>query len=135
MSKIEDVNNIDLDNEGEFIQVKKKSDKNQDSKTDKRKTKARSRNNSVGEGKTSNKPRSRNSSSNAGRVNKIDNRSKPGRGKNVRKGGKIGRNYEDEEWRTVYIGFIERGTSSEELANVFKVLDPKLLICHPIFNF
>ena len=135
MSKIEDVNNIDPDNEGEFIQVKKKSDKNQDSRTDKRKPKARSRNNSVGEGKTSNKPRSRNSSSNAGRVNKVDNRSKPGRGKNVRKGGKIGRNYEDEEWRTVYIGFIERGTSSEELANVFKVLDPKLLICHPIFNF
>merc|ERR1711936_675416 len=31
-----------------------------------------------------------------------------------------GRIYEDEEWRTVYIGFVERGTSSEDLAKVFK---------------
>ena len=43
------------------------------------------------------------------------------RHKNVRKGGKTARNYEDEEWRTVYIGFVERGTSSEDLAKVFKV--------------
>ena len=42
------------------------------------------------------------------------------RNKNQRKGGKTGRNYEDEEWRTVYIGFVERGTSSEDLAKVFK---------------
>ena len=39
----------------------------------------------------------------------------------MRKGGKTGRNYEDEEWRTVYIGFVERGTSSEDLAKIFKV--------------
>ena len=39
----------------------------------------------------------------------------------MRKGGKTARNYEDEEWRTVYIGFVERGTSSEDLAKVFKV--------------
>ena len=44
------------------------------------------------------------------------------RHKNARKGGKsAGRIYEDEEWRTVYIGFVERGTSSEDLAKVFKV--------------
>ena len=43
------------------------------------------------------------------------------RHKNARKGGKsAGRIYEDEEWRTVYIGFVERGTSSAELAKVFK---------------
>ena len=39
----------------------------------------------------------------------------------ARKTGKTARNYEDEEWRTVYIGFVERGTSSEDLAKVFKV--------------
>jgi len=30
------------------------------------------------------------------------------------------RDYENEEWRTVYIGFVERGTSEEELAQHFK---------------
>ena len=46
------------DGEGEFIQVRKKSDKvNHDSKpNDKKKNKSRSRNNSLGEGKPS-KPR------------------------------------------------------------------------------
>ena len=44
------------------------------------------------------------------------------RNKNLtRKTGKTAKNYEDEEWRTVYIGFVERGTSSEDLAKVFKV--------------
>ena len=48
------------DGEGEFIQVRKKSDKmtsagtsDKHSGTDKRKNKSRSRNNSLGEGKTS----------------------------------------------------------------------------------
>ena len=31
------------------------------------------------------------------------------------------RDYEDEEWRTVYIGFVERGTSEQELLHHFKV--------------
>ena len=67
--------------------------------------------------------RSRNSSANACRVSKFDSRSarsQAHRNKNQRKGGKTGRNHEDEEWRTVYIGFVERGTSSEDLAKVFK---------------
>jgi len=33
---------------------------------------------------------------------------------------KQNRDYENEEWRTVYIGFVERGTSEEELAMHFK---------------
>ena len=33
----------------------------------------------------------------------------------------VSRDYEDEEWRTVYIGFIERGTTEAELLNHFKV--------------
>jgi len=119
------------DGEGEFIQVRKKSEKSQNvlnpdknDKTDKKKSKSRSRHNSLGEGKTS-KPRSRNSSANAGRVSKVEGRSSAARAqaqrhKNQRKAGKSARNHEDEEWRTVYIGFVERGTSSEELAKVFK---------------
>ena len=53
------------------------------------------------------------------------------RHKNVRKGGKTARNYEDEEWRTVYIGFVERGTSSEDLAKVFKVQSAKSDLSSP----
>jgi len=33
---------------------------------------------------------------------------------------KLARNYEDEEWRTVYVGFVERGTTEQELADHFK---------------
>jgi len=114
------------DGEGDFIQVRKKSDKmtsagNSDkhSGTDKRKNKSRSRNNSLGEGKAS-KARSRPSSANTGRTVKVEKGRPVQRHKNMRKGGKTGRNYEDEEWRTVYIGFVERGTSSEDLAKIFK---------------
>jgi len=133
MSKVEEAALADVvDGEGEFIQVKKKADKLQekDNKTDKRKTsnnKSRSRNNSIGDGKPS-KPRSRNSSANAGRTSKVagfrapnaNARGAGGARGNPRKGGGKSRNYEDEEWRTVYIGFVERGTSSEDLAKVFK---------------
>ena len=28
---------------------------------------------------------------------------------------------QDEEWRTVYVGFVERGTTEQELADHFKV--------------
>lgn len=65
--------------------------------------------------------RSRPSSANAGRAVRAEKGRVVQRHKNMRKGGKTARNYEDEEWRTVYIGFIERGTSSEDLAKVFKV--------------
>ena len=70
------------------------------------------------------KKRSRNSSANHGRPVKFEskNAGKSHRNKNLtRKTGKTAKNYEDEEWRTVYIGFVERGTSSEDLAKVFKV--------------
>ena len=40
------------------------------------------------------------------------------------------RDYEDEEWRTVYIGFIERGTTEEELLNHFKVCNVNFLHRH-----
>ena len=30
-------------------------------------------------------------------------------------------NAQDEEWRTVYVGFVERGTTEQELADHFKV--------------
>ena len=33
---------------------------------------------------------------------------------------------QDEEWRTVYVGFVERGTTEQELADHFKV-NTKLL--------
>jgi len=41
-------------------------------------------------------------------------------GKQSRKLQKPSRDYEDEEWRTVYIGFVERGTSEQELLHHFK---------------
>lgn len=115
------------DGEGEFIQVRKKSERitstgggDKHSGTDRRKNnKSRSRNNSIGEGKPS-KARSRPSSANAGRAVKVEKGRVIQRHKNGRKGGKASRNHEDEEWRTVYIGFVERGTSSEDLAKVFK---------------
>merc|ERR1719273_561055 len=117
------------DDGGEFIQVRKKSERSNNDKNsasngtnDKKKPKPRSRNNSIGEGKPF-KTRSRNSSANHGRTTKVDARNggKFPRTKNMtRKTGKTARNYEDEEWRTVYIGFVERGTSSEDLAKVFK---------------
>ena len=149
MSKVDSTNKVSnnadnnaKDGEGEFIQVRKKSEKNtanHDKNIERKKNKSRSRNNSLGEGRPS-KPRldyinffifffqilisrSRNSSANASRVSKVENRgggSRAHRNKNQRKGGKSGRTYEDEEWRTVYIGFVERGTSSEDLAKVFK---------------
>jgi len=116
----------------DFIQVKKKSDKNDQTKaaTDKKvgeeefikkKSKSRSRNNSIGEGKP-NKPRSRNASANQGKTSRTDgkNFSKAHKNKQNRKTAKANRNYENEEWRTVYIGFVERGTSEEELALHFK---------------
>ena len=62
LSKKED-GNKSSDGEGEFIQVRKKSEKTQNvlnpdknDKVDKKKSKSRSRNNSLGEGKSS-KPR------------------------------------------------------------------------------
>jgi len=132
MSKVDSTNKVSnnadnnaKDGEGEFIQVRKKSEKNtanHDKNIERKKNKSRSRNNSLGEGRPS-KPRSRNSSANASRVSKVESRgggSRAHRNKNQRKGGKSGRTYEDEEWRTVYIGFVERGTSSEDLAKVFK---------------
>ena len=153
------------DDGGEFIQVRKKSERSNNDKNsasngtnDKKKPKPRSRNNSIGEGKPFKTRyvcifletssclllfiRSRNSSANHGRTTKMDTRNggKFPRTKNMaRKTGKTARNYEvrslvqiyhwywgkpnyqDEEWRTVYIGFVERGTSSEDLAKVFKV--------------
>jgi len=115
--------------EGEFIQVKKKSDqvkgandkKPGDEEFTKKKSKSRSRNNSMGEGKPS-KPRSRNASASQGKTNRSDgkNFSKAHKNKQNRKTAKVNRNYENEEWRTVYIGFVERGTSEEELASHFK---------------
>jgi len=118
--------------EGEFIQVKKKSDKTDPNKgaTDKKngeeeftkkKSKSRSRNNSIGEGKPS-KARSRNNSANYGKTSRADgkNFSKSQKNKHNRKTAKANRDYENEEWRTVYIGFIERGTSEAELALHFK---------------
>jgi len=127
-------------------------------KQPKKKNRARSRNNSIGEGKpvpanNANKPRSRNSSANQGKpVNAQSNKSrsrnssanqgKPvaaGKGgkPNPNKGGKPGkatqqggkkrgrdkanaRNYENEEWRTVYIGFVARETTEEQMAEHFK---------------
>eukprot|EP00091_Calanus_sinicus_P002579 TRINITY_DN12654_c0_g1_i1.p1 TRINITY_DN12654_c0_g1~~TRINITY_DN12654_c0_g1_i1.p1 ORF type:complete len:103 (-),score=40.83 TRINITY_DN12654_c0_g1_i1:160-468(-) len=61
----------------DFIQVKKKSDKtandkkNGDEEFIKKKSKSRSRNNSIGEGKPS-KPRSRNASANQGKTSRAD---------------------------------------------------------------
>ena len=34
---------------------------------------------------------------------------------------------QDEEWRTVYVGFVERGTTEQELADHFKVDFPFLV--------
>ena len=63
MSKVDNKVSTNVDNskdgEGEFIQVRKKSDKNtanHDKNTERKKNKSRSRNNSLGEGKPS-KPR------------------------------------------------------------------------------
>jgi len=112
----------------DFIQVKKKSDKFDQNKGanekkngeyfGKKKSKSRSRNNSIGEGKP-NKPRSRNASANQGKVSRTDGK-RPNKNKHNRKTAKSNRDYENEEWRTVYIGFVERGTSEEELVNHFK---------------
>lgn len=115
----------------DFIQVKKKSDKADQIKTAndkkngeeefvKKKSKSRSRNNSIGEGKP-NKPRSRNASANQGKTSRADgkNFSKAHKNKQNRKTAKANRDYENEEWRTVYIGFVERGTSEEELVHHF----------------
>merc|ERR1719318_1622086 len=77
-----------------------------------------SRNNSIGEGKP-NKPRSRNASANQGKVSRADGK-RQNKNKHSRKTAKSNRDYENEEWRTVYIGFVERGTSEEELVNHFK---------------
>jgi len=116
----------------DFIQVKKKSDKSDQVKTAndkkngeeefaKKKSKSRSRNNSIGEGKPS-KPRSRNASANQGKTSRAEgkNFSKAHKNKQNRKTAKANRDYENEEWRTVYIGFVERGTSEEELVHHFK---------------
>merc|ERR1719150_1040754 len=93
------------DEGGEFIQVRKKSERTNNDKNfatsgsnDKKKAKPRSRNNSIGEGKPY-KTRSRNSSANHGRTTKMDSRNggKFQRTKNARKTGKTARNYEDEE--------------------------------------
>jgi len=129
MSKVSGIADEANHDEGEFIQVRKKSERTNTEKNlttagcnDKKKSKPRSRNNSIGEGKP-NKARSRNSSASHGRPTKFDpkNGGKSHRNKNLtRKTGKTAKNYEDEEWRTVYIGFVERGTSSEDLAKVFK---------------
>jgi len=129
MSQLEGIAGQANQDEGEFIQVRKKSERSNTEKNsatgginEKKKSKSRSRNNSIGEGK-SNKARSRNSSANHGRPVKFENKNsgKSHRNKNLtRKTGKTAKNYEDEEWRTVYIGFVERGTSSEDLAKVFK---------------
>ena len=64
--------------------------------------------------------RSRNASANQGKVSRADGK-KPHKNKHNRKNAKSNRDYENEEWRTVYIGFVERGTSEEELVNHFKV--------------
>jgi len=120
-----DLTKVETEKGGDdFIQVKKKSEKADQSKTanDKKngekKSKSRSRNNSIGEGKPS-KPRSRNASANQGKVSRADGK-KPHKNKHNRKNAKSNRDYENEEWRTVYIGFVERGTSEEELVNHFK---------------
>ena len=67
--------------------------------------------------------RSRNNSATQGGRAAAGRGPRPGKGKAGRKGGgaKAGRNQEDEEWRTVYIGFVERGTSEAELAAHFQV--------------
>ena len=47
---------------------------------------------------------------------------------------KLARDYEDEEWRTVYIGFVERGTSEQELAEHFKVTFLSVLNPAPLMS-
>jgi len=125
-----DLNKVETESKGgeEFIQVKKKSEKavvdkksGEDHNQTKKKNKSRSRNNSLGEGKPT-KPRSRNSSANQAKTSKAEgkNYSKAHKNKQNRKTAKANRDYENEEWRTVYIGFVERGTSEEELTYHFK---------------
>ena len=67
--------------------------------------------------------RSRNNSANQGKISRADgkNFSKAHKNKQNRKTAKANRDYENEEWRTVYIGFVERGTSEAELVHHFKV--------------
>jgi len=73
------------------------------------------------------KPRSRNSSANQGG----QGYGKAGKGgskagvsnrhaKQMARQAKLAKDYEDEEWRTVYIGFVERGTTPQELMLHFK---------------
>lgn len=114
------------DGAGEFIQVKKKGERQEGravekQQHEKKKSKSRSRNNSIGEGKSS-KARSRNNSATQGGRAAAGRGPRPGKGKPGRKGGggKAGRSQEDQEWRTVYIGFVERGTSELELAAHFQ---------------
>ena len=71
--------------------------------------------------------RSRNASANQGKVSRADGK-KPHKNKHNRKNAKSNRDYENEEWRTVYIGFVERGTSEEELVHHFKVPQRGLLL-------
>jgi len=72
------------------------------------------------------KPRSRSNSQNETKAVKVKGggKNRAGKGasnqKQSRKQQKPSRDYEDEEWRTVYIGFIERGTTEQELLNHFK---------------
>jgi len=87
-----------------------------------------------GKNKKSSKSRSRNSSNNsqnetkAVKTNRNTSRQKQNKSANAaakqaaaaRKLKKPSRDYEDEERRTVYIGFIERGTTASELLNHFK---------------
>lgn len=95
----------------------------------------RSRNNSFGEGKPRDggKSRSRTNSLGEGKPKKKEGSGRPENGSSRGRGGraapnraqarkpaKTSRDYENEEWRTVYIGFIERGTTEEELLEHFK---------------
>jgi len=113
----EDVNHVKKKekNDGRSANDKKPGEEN------KKKNKSRSRNNSLNEGKPV-KSRSRNNSANRGKSKVVDGKSlsKAYKNKQNRKTAKSNRDYENEEWRTVYIGFVERGTSEEELTAHFK---------------
>jgi len=90
----------------------------------KKKKNPRSRNNSAGDKKFEK------TGSSKQRNNTYQGRPPPARGpghaksnrqaKQQARQAKLARDYEDEEWRTVYIGFVERGTSEQELATHFK---------------
>jgi len=90
----------------------------------KKKKAPRSRNNSAGDKKYE-KTGERKKSGNSANQGKAQGH-RPGHAKSNRQAkqqarqAKLARDYEDEEWRTVYIGFVERGTTEKELAAHFK---------------